>query len=231
MTITAADVCVLIPTCHRPEGLERALRTLTITAPDVVAVVAHEADDLTAPHIAARFGAVATICSEPFAGGAKAWNDALRMAEKIRPFPAYFTGADDIAFVDGWLTQLLADVKRLGNSGLFGVNDNRKDPNQLGCCTHYLMTRDFIVEQHGGVAAVPHYRADFTDMEACDRAKLVNRYYYCPNAHIVHDWRGPNGDACYKRSTEARAGARPIYNERKKRLFPDDFPRVIPAAE
>ena len=220
-------IAVLTPTINRPAGLRRSLKSLKATAPTCTPVVAAEKGDAQARNIAAEFGAIFTVVSEPLAGGAKAWNDALRAAPD---FDAYFTGSDDIEYTPGWLEEVLRllDVDLKG-SGLVGINDNRwgRDKVEKMCATHYLMTRDFVIEHMGGVAAQPFYFCDWTDMEATARARRAGKFTWAEKAVVKHLWDGPKGDPAYIRAAKMRPAVRLIWNDRKERGFPDDFEPII----
>ena len=216
-------IAVLLPTCHRPAGLRRALQTLKDTAPDLHPVVAAEADDSQAPIIAKEFGATFTVCPEPYRGCGAAWNTALRAA---MDFDAYFLGSDDIIFMPGWIEAVLRAFEKLGGSGFVGINDCRKNAEKF-CATHYLMTRDFIIDYNGGVAAAPCYACDYTDMEADRRARRAGKWIWAKDALVKHDWKGPYGDETYRRATAVRSGMKSIYLEREKQNFPNNFPPIL----
>jgi len=220
------NTCVLIPTCYRPHGLTRALSTLTATAPDVYICVATEPDDIKGQRIARAYGATVAICPEPMAGAPAAWNTAL---VAVPDCDSYFTGADDVSFFDGWLDHVLAELDFIGGNGLVGINDKYKDAQRRGYATHYLMTRRFIIDHHGGVAAIPHYRADYTDVEACKRAQRAGMYGYADKAIVQHHWEGNSNtpDKCYVRAKNFRTQARSIYQKREAAGFPDDFPPIL----
>jgi hypothetical protein len=66
----------------------------------------------------------------------------------------YFLGSDDIVFEEGWLSVTLGVLKsQLNGSGLVGVNDGTGKFERTGWATQYLMTKDFIIEENGGVLA------------------------------------------------------------------------------
>jgi hypothetical protein len=217
-------IAVLIPTIYRPAGLKRTLVTLQATAPECIAVVAAEKDDVEGQKMAERYGAIFTTCPEPLRGGAYAWNQALKAAPD---FDAYFLGSDDIEFTPGWLEEVLRVLNdELCGSGFVGINDNRKNAKSF-CATHYLMTRDFIIQYNGGVAAAPFYFCDWTDMEADRRARRANKWAWADKAIVRHIWMGPAGDAAYQRAAARRKDVRPIYEDRERRGYPDDFEPII----
>jgi hypothetical protein len=146
----------------------------------------------------------------------------------LRAFPdadAYVLGSDDAIFQPGWYEATMQALEQIGGSGLVGFNDGRKDKRALA--VHYLMTRDFIIEHHGGVMAVPHYRSWGLDTEACQRAIAAGKYIKCLEAMVVHDWHGPDGDETYRMGLEYRKNVKQIYERRRMAGFPDDFEPII----
>jgi len=212
------SVAALIPTLHRPEGLRRVLQSLHDTAPIVTPVVAHDADDLSAPVIAKEFGAIVAKCDNQRAGCAYAWNTALQAAKN---FEAYVIASDDCIFREGWLELALDEIAT--GAGLVGFATDKKTIYSY----HYIMTREFIQKYHGGVAAIPHYSAWCVDTEACERAIRAGQYVKLKHRLIEHEWRGPDGDEGYVLGRERRAENKMIYHQRKNAGFPDDFERIL----
>lgn len=225
-------IAILIPTIYRPDGLRRSLQSLKDTTKHIDnhiihAIVAAEDDDVDALEIAYEYDAQFCVCDEYRGGPAYGWNTALKNA---MDYDAYFTGSDDIEFTNGWLDEVLRVLHdELNGSGLVGINDGRWNKAMVNkmCATHYLMTRDFIIEHMGGVAAQPFYHADFTDMEACARARRVNKFAWAEKAIVKHHWKGPHGDLGYENATKQRPKMKPLYEERKRLNFPDNFERIL----
>lgn len=216
------DIAVLLPTLHRPEGLRLALQSIRDTAPSVNIVVARDADDIHAKDIADEFGAMCVTCAESRMGCAYAWNTALRACPNA---DMYVLGSDDAVFLSGWLKEGLEYLNKIDGSGLVGLKTKEYGKYELSA--FYLMTRDFIINHHGGVAAVPHYASWFVDAEACGRAQKAGCYAKTTRRVVVHNWRGPNGDEAYRLANKRRQENRKIYEDRKSRGFPDDFKPII----
>lgn len=203
-------IAVLIPTFFRYKGLKRTLESLRQTAPFVWPVVIAEPDDIYAGKLTSEYRATFVKCMERRKGPTYAWNTGLAAEPN---YGAYILGADDCYYLPNWLEELEIVLSNCGGSGLIGLNDG-------SFTQHYLMTRDFIVEHCGGVFAIPHYRAWFLDLEAVERAKAVNKYFISPNSKIVHDW---HGSASPNYAKQAAA----LFEERKAKGFPNDFPPII----
>jgi len=216
------EITALIPTAYRPVGLRRVLESLHKTAPSVRVVVAAERDDTEAEKIASEYEALFVVCEKYRQGCAYAWNTALQAAPNS---DIYVIGSDDAEFLDGWLEASLAGLEQIGGDGLVGFDSGKRKP----FAEHYMMTRKFIIEYHGGVAAVPHYSSWCVDSEAWERAKSADKYIKVESAMVLHHWDGPNGDLAYTIALERREENRKIYNQRHKAGFPDDFEPILKA--
>lgn len=221
---------VLIPTIYRPEGLCKVLLTLEQTAPKCDAIIARESDDVKALEVAREFRAIVATCKEEKQGPGYAYNTALSHA---RNYDAYFLASDDCEFTNGWIEEVESVLwLELDGSGLVGINDGRKDNNRIKRNeiqpTHYLMTRDFIVEHNHGIAAYP-YPVDYTDMETCLIARKVNKFAYAEYAVVKHNWIGEANpyDETFNRNQSKRKEAKMLFFERQALGFPDNVERIL----
>lgn len=225
---------VCIPTFFRVYGLRRILQSIRDTAKfanipgvQVVASVANEPDDVNARIVSKEYGATLATCPIRRNGTANAWNNAMAAEPDC---DAYILGSDDLYFMYGWLEEVMMYVNQ--GYGLVGFNDNDirelrvdkrtckiiRNPDYV---CHYLMTREFIIQHHGGVMAIPWYDGWWLDVEACQRAKRVGMLIHALDANIKHDWKGAAGTGGhYERNKQ-------IYDARKKANFPNDFEAVI----
>ena len=156
----------------------------------------------------------------------KPWNAALRAAPD---YQAYILGADDMYFCPGWLEETLRVLEtELHGSGLVGFNDMRKNAYQH-CVTHFLATRDFLIQYHGGVLAFEAYACDFTDMESDRRARRAGKWAWAKEAHVPHVWMGKadKDDISYQLAAAKRPAQKAIYEAREKAGFPDDMERIL----
>lgn len=227
-------IVVCIPTFFRPYGLRRILQSIKDTVAfdnvkglEVIGSVANEADDKEAAKIVKQYGAILATCPKPRNGTCNAWNTAMAAAPDG---DAYFLGSDDLYFMYGCWTEAVKQIE--ADYGLIGFNDNdirelRVDKRKLKVIRnpdyicHYLLTRDFIIKHQGGVMAIPHYDGWWPDVEACMRAKAVNKLIHALDANIKHDWKGAAGRGGQYEKNKA------IYEARKRRGFPDDFKAII----
>jgi hypothetical protein len=226
---------ILIPTIFRPAGLRHTLDTLIATLPEFVdddhfvISIAGEKEDVEARAIAAEYVARFTPCPEPLMGPGYAWNVALSGAPDC---DAYFLASDDMEFTDGWLEEVMIVLRdELHGRGLVGINDGRKDSGRIRAGTieptHYLMTRDFIVEHNGGLAAYP-YPVDWTDLEANIRARKAGKWAYAERALVRHVWIGARGgDEHFKRNQTKKREAKALYRMRFAAGFPNDVQPIL----
>jgi GT2 family glycosyltransferase len=203
---------VLIPTYYRTEGLRRLLQSLRDTAPRIKSVVVAEPLDKKAGGVAKEFGAVFVESVAP-QKSVYGWNLALTHALN---FDAYVLGADDTYYAPGWYEESVKALKKIGGSGLVGFSGDEGRP----CSEHYLMTRDFMIEHHGGVMAIPCYTGWYVDWEAVERAKRVGKFAFAKKAVVHHDW---HGSATNNFAHEGLS----LYREREAAGFPDNFDPIL----
>jgi glycosyltransferase involved in cell wall biosynthesis len=196
------------------------LESLRRTAPSVKIVVAVEPDDPQAVEIASEYDAHIAVCSAPRLGCANAWNTAFRASPDD---DIYVIGSDDCIFKPKWLENSLKALQKLGGSGLVGF----KSGYRREMSDHYLMTRDFIIEHHGGVAAIPHYTSWCLDDEAQLRAKRVKKLVRADNAVVVHTKTKYSDDEGYRMGRDLRDENKLLFGRRLMLGFPDDFEPII----
>ncbi|GAW40945.1 Glycosyl transferase family 2 [Brevundimonas sp. SH203] len=135
------DVAVIIPTLRRPEGLERALRSVfaQVGSLDRIAavVVADNDPDGSAASLVERLGAQTPVpliyAHAPVPGVATARN--IGLAATDAPLIAFLD--DDEAASPGWLAALLHAQAQTGADVLFGPIRGRV-PENTGWTTAYL---------------------------------------------------------------------------------------------
>lgn len=229
------NLAILLPTYHRPEGLRRVLLSLANTASYCDVYIAREFNDFIAYDMKHEFKDVlnlhSRVCEKENQGPAYAWNMALQHAENVennKKYDAYFLASDDMEFLPEWYEYLevYLSTRIPQKYELVGVNEGQGKFDRTGWTPFYAMTRDFIVNHNGGVAACPHYKADFVDVEACERAKRDNVFGYCEQAKVIHHWREID-DEGYKKADPLRKEMKLLYEQRKANGFPNDYLPVI----
>ena len=231
--IPTNQVCILLPTCNRESLLRRALDSVKATAPKCPIVVATDPFDEPARARARKYANVTiTVCAEDHQGCSAAWNTALAAAPDDAL--AFVSAADDLIFRPGWLKHSLQTLHEMGDSGLVGFEDERvryKSEN-FWASTHYIMTRDFIIEHLGGVFAPPVYRGDYCDWEVCSIAKRAGKYRRCNLAHAKHDWHGgENGDDTYRRAFAHWQECEQTFIDRLRHGFPITWNPILKGLE
>ena len=152
------------------------------------------------------------------------WNYGL---ECMPDYDAYVLGADDVWAHDDWHNEALR-VQRESGCGFIGINDGQRGSALMS--THYMMTREFIVQHHGGVMAIPHYRSWAIDEEATLRAKRANQFVYSERAVLEHRhyvWNKSEQDVTYCSAKPSHDYDVEICKMRHLRGFPNDFEAVI----
>lgn len=152
------------------------------------------------------------------------WNYGIELFDD---YDAYVLGADDLWAHDEWHNEALR-VQRDTGCGFVGINDGHTDGSHMS--THYLMTRDFIIQHHGGVMAIPHYRSWGIDEEATIRAKRANSFAYADRAVLEHRhwvWNAAQVDQTYSAGKISHDYDIMTLKMRSHRGYPDDFMAVI----
>lgn len=222
-------VSVIFPTTGRKDMALAALKSLFATTQEyhleVIAVV--DADMDSADAIRSTFkGKVNIVDYSPnYRGCSKAWNDGL--AQSTGDY--IVLAADDLEFTDGWLDEALKVMDTLPDGGgLVGFNDDVWNGNELA--THYLFSRQFIIDHMGGRLAWECYRHSFNDVETNERAKRANRYAWAEKAVVKHHhWTkgGREQDATDTRWLPEWQASSNAYEARRVAGFPNDYPPVI----
>lgn len=152
---------------------------------------------------------------------ARSWNRGLRHASG--DYIVFF--ADDCWPEEGWLDEALRVMGTLpGGSGLVGFNDKRRKGHHEA--THYIATRECVLEHLNGCIGFEHYQAHCNDSEACRRARKAGCYKWADKAVVVHMQKD---DETRMRNHDRRKGAQDIkeMKRREKQGFPNDFEPAI----
>jgi glycosyltransferase involved in cell wall biosynthesis len=170
---------------------------------------------------------VKMLIFEDWKGPVRAWNAGL--AQATGEYLVF--GADDLWFHEGWLPLALDALEEIRDrNGLVGFNDGITDGSKE--CTHFLMTREFCRDYHGGVLAFPSYRQYWTDVESYYRATGFDRYRWASGSkveHLHHLWGKSTNDHTYQKANPYFDRDKRAFERRQTRGFPNDFePVVIP---
>jgi hypothetical protein len=226
--ISQDQVCILLPTLERDSNLRRVLDSLKATAPHASIVVATDPHDQKSRDRAAKYqGVIIATCEASYMGRANAWNTALRSAPASAL--AYVLGADDCIYRPDWLDFTLATLHLMGDSGVVGFDDGNPNAARYYWSTHWLATRDFLVEHNGGVMAPVGYYGDWIDVEVCTKAICVEKFSKCSMARVTHDWHGGKDsvDNTYRRGFEHYQADKKLFEDRENDNFPCEWEPII----
>jgi GT2 family glycosyltransferase len=222
--IPASRVCILLPTLNRPDLLRRALENIRQTAPGVTVVVATDPDDPHSRERAKKYGCIVVICDGNRLGCHHAWNKALAAAPDN--MLVFVLGADDSIYLPDWLEYALKTLDEMGDSGVVGFTGINERPNPYRA-THYMMTRDFIIDYMGGVFVPPIYRNDYSDWHTCAVAVRAGKFRKSAGARIRHYWGGPDGDDTYAIASKYRQASYEKFLEQEQLGFPITWEPII----
>lgn len=173
----------------------------------------------------ARLGRFVLDYRADYRGCSRAWNDALALSTG----DPVILAADDLVFEAGWLDAALAQMAEFGEGGgLVGFNDGHGLGPDLS--THYMVSRQLIVQAFGGVIAWEEYKHSFNDEEACARAKVVGRYAWCETARVTHrHWifGSRAQDDTDARNLGSHPASQAAFAARAAAGFPNDYLPVI----
>lgn len=169
------DLCVMLPTRHRPDMARRCIDSLLETAtgePELMLVIDDDDDSYAGwedvHKITVTRGTLVTAINAA--------------ATFLAPtYGAVMLVADDMTFeTEGWDEKLLAALADIGGTGIIGWDDRRR----YDVLEHVLISSDIV--QALGYFAVPsmsHFYIDNCWTELGKRSGLLR---YCPDVVIEH---------------------------------------------
>lgn len=110
----------------------------------------------------------------------------------------YVIASDDLIFHSNWYSAAKYAMRKMHGYGLVGFNDTHSDGNEYA--GHFMVSRDFLIDWHGGEIFPPLYKSWWCDREITDIAKLHNCYTFAEDAvveHRNHAWHGIKHDKIY----------------------------------
>ena len=121
-----------------------------------------------------------------------------RLLQRAPDYSYYAIASDDLLFHGGWYEATWHAMGLMGGFGLVGFNDLHSDGDEYAA--HFLVSRDFLIQYHGGVIFPPLYKSWWCDREITDLAKSKRCYTWAKDAiveHRNHAWQGIPYDATY----------------------------------
>lgn len=225
-------VSVVIPSLNRPGKLRDCLEQLLTASPEVEVIVAAHPDDKATQRMVKRL-AVVKLVTTP-GTSVEAWNIGAAAASG----DYLVLGADDLWFYDGWYEAALEAMAKLGGHGLVAFNDLSPLAGRLA--THYMVSRNYAVNEWGGFLAAPYYKKQWIDNEATHRARRDERFIYAEDSVVEHMhpvWDKGENDSTYQMAedNEWYADGEKVFVERMQAGFPNEhepyFDMRVPEAE
>jgi len=209
-------ISIVLPTLGRVERLRIALESLwrSTEIPVECIVVSDEKASLK---VAQTLNCRAI---QRTAGPIEAWN--IGAAEAMGEWIAL--GADDLIYHRNWAEEAL----KANIGGYVGFNDMWS--KGIDWATHFMMTREFMVQHNGGCLAIPAYRSWYIDVETGYRAKRAGVYVLAKRAIVEHrHWMlgGAQNDKTYRNGQKWHEIDKEVFERRKAEGFIDDFDPVI----
>lgn len=223
-------IAVLLPSAYRPQQLVNCINSLK-TDPEPWPVcdvfVSLVSDDPSSIRAIMDWPVEIEIRTpEQYRRGAIwAWNQLLIPAYD---YELFVLGADDLVFGPGWAQRAVAALDRLGGSGLVGFNDLSSDG--LLYAAHWLASRDFIVNDLGGVMYPQMYKSWWCDREVTDVAQRANKYIWAKDAiveHFNYTFGKSKVDQTYRDAITNYQADEQLYYDRRARDFPKNYPPVL----
>ena len=178
---------VLVPVLGRPHRVEPLVRSLRATTPlpHRVLFLADAGDDEEIRAVQECAGATLVVV-----GGAERWSYARKINLGVRAStePLIFTGADDLDFKPGWLTEALALM--VPPVSVVGVNDLGTARVREGRhATSFLVRRPYVergtVDRPGDLMH-EGYHHNFPDDELAETARLRGAIAFATDSIVEH---------------------------------------------
>jgi len=218
-------VSVIIPTYCRPVQVRDYTAQLirTVARFDTEIIVVAEVNE-NALSLVQELPVVTTFHAD-WRGSMANWNIGAGMATG----DLLALWADDLFPLDGWLDAALAEMER-ANTCYCGLNDmlNATHPN----CdpTHWVITRQGIIDHCGGCIMPPAYRMTYGDNEIAARMRRAGQFAWSAEALVEHRHAlagKARVDRAYLNMQRYLAEDRVIFERRKAANWPDDFDAVV----
>ncbi len=221
------SVLVIVPVLDRPQRVAPLFDSLMLsvaheraTGVDVQVSFVCSPDDLAERE--ALHAVDAPFLIVPWQPAAGDYARKINYATDVDQCDWYFTGADDLRFHPGWLTECLKLHAHTGRQ-VIGTNDMHNPSVVRGMyATHSLVHREYVergtVDQPGKLLH-EGYSHNCCDTEMVETAKARGQFAFAHMAHVEHlhpIFRGAPDDATYAKGREHHRADKVILAERRK---------------
>lgn len=213
--MSSPEISIILPTYKRADRLAKLLDSV-IDDPELEVVVIHDKDDPTM--IGSHFGPFIHHEMPVRYTGIQKWNIGLSLANPNSHY--YMLLGDDTEFPPNWKHVAL----QTPNDGFVGFHDG----HHTNFYPHYMMTRAWCKQYHGGVLAIPAYKAWYCDVETIARARRVS--HEANGGLILHHnpfYGEGERDDSYRFTQQNKYQDATTFMKRQALGFPDDFEGVI----
>ncbi len=174
MEIRVSDkVLIILPTLNRPARLLKSLESLresfTNWQDSIRIVIVVDRDDENTIHIIPKLGEACIVFSDPLSSAVEKWN--LGSTFSISNDEWLFAASDDVLYPLGWLDTVLITP----NSGFIAIPDQHSDPVKW-YEPFFIARREWLINNNGGVLAIPSYKHWGFDVETCERATKIGHF-------------------------------------------------------
>lgn len=209
-------LAIIVPVLNRPNNIAPLMASFAATTPGRLLFVVNEDDDA---ELAALRKAGADYIAVPPAR--RSWACKINDGFRATTQPWIFTGADDIEFRSGWLSNALKWAN--DRTGVIGTNDLWNPRVMCGDhSTHSLVRRSYVEElgtvDQPGVVLHEGYGHGYADDELVQTAKARHRYVHAFDAIVEHK-RPKTRDAedeTYRLGRKLDQDGRRIYQRRRQ---------------
>jgi len=214
-------ISIILPTLNRADQLVRNLRILrenSRTTLEIVVILDKE-DTESKYKLLAYFNEEVkeyfiVKIMEGHPSPVEKWNEGAKLSSG----EWLMLGADDVEWTPAWDD---ISLKTFPNKGFLALRDFADSKKVFE--PHFMATRQWLKMYNGGVLAIPHYKHWYLDLEIALRA---GKHYevsqaVLPHKHVI--WGTAPNDKTYKRAKPYYEIDSQIFDDRRKRGFPNDF--------